>query len=73
MSETIYYFVLAAILLALVPIVPQMIRLRIKFLNFLRWRSLADWHQRHFRGFVLAARIVMASIAVVLFILGITG
>ncbi|MBU8933975.1 MAG: hypothetical protein KOO62_08195 [candidate division Zixibacteria bacterium] len=73
MSETIYYFIIAAILVALIPIVPKFLCLRIKILRFLRWKSLADWHARHFGGLVIAVRAIMGVIAIVVLILGIKG
>lgn len=70
MSESAYLFIIAAICLALIPIAPKMIALRIKMLRAIEWNSLAGWHQRNLIGFVLIARIVMAVAAVILVVLG---
>ncbi|MHC4500989.1 MAG: hypothetical protein ACYS21_17960 [Planctomycetota bacterium] len=73
MKESVYYFIVAAVLLALIPIVPKMIAFRIRVLHFLRWKSLASWHERNFRGFVIGVRLIMVAIALTLIIVASTG
>lgn len=73
MKESVYYFLVAAVLLALIPIVPKMITLRIRVLRFLRWKTLASWHERNFRGFVIGVRLTMAVIALTLITIASTG
>jgi hypothetical protein len=69
MNEEIYYLILAALMLALIPIVPQMIRLRIAVLRVLHWNWLADVHEKDFGGWVAVVRIIMAAIALVMIVL----
>lgn len=70
MAATIYYFVAGAILLGLIPLVPQLLRLRIRALRFIHWQRLADWHQRNFATLVVVLRIVMAAIGLFVLSLG---
>ena len=73
MSEHVYYIIVTAILAGLIPLVPRMICLRIKVLNWLRWTWLADWHQRNFKPLVIIVRVIILTIAMVMLVLGITG
>ena len=72
MTAPTLFYLGAALLLILIPFAPGMMRLRIKLLRWLRWNCLADFHQRHFKGIVLAARIIMLVFAVTLTIFGVT-
>ena len=67
MAEVYYYLIAGVILLAVVPLVPKFVRLRIRALRFVHWYCLADWHERHFKVLVPVVRIIMAVIAAVLF------
>jgi hypothetical protein len=66
MDKQSYYLIIAAILFVLIPLVPHMLRLRIKVLRWLHWNWLADRHERHLGGLVTAVRIIFLAIAVYL-------
>ncbi len=68
--ESAFLIVMAVVLVLLLPLVPKMQEFRIRSLRFVRLKAAADWHQRHFAGTVLFARISMVVVAVVLFALG---
>ena len=69
MTKQAYYLIVAAILLVLIPLVPQLLRIRIALLRKIRWTWLADLNERNFGGFVIASRIIMLVIAAVLAVL----
>jgi hypothetical protein len=73
MDKSYYFFIVAAIFVAIIPLVSKMMALRIKMLRFLRLNWLADWHQRNFHGFVIAVRVILGVLAIVLVVLGLTG
>lgn len=73
MPEHVLFFIAAAVLLALIPLVPSMMRLRIAVLRWLHWNWLAQLHERHFDGFTLAARMVLAAAALIALILVLTN
>ena len=56
----------ALLLLILIPFAPNLVRLRIRILRWLRWNWAANLLENHFRGWVLLFRIVLFVIAVVL-------
>ena len=64
------WFVFATLLLILVPLAPKLVRLRIRFLRWLRWTWAADLLENHFDGWVLFLRIALAGIAAVFVVLG---
>lgn len=66
MSEAIYLFIIAAVLILLIPLVPRLLAFRIRALRFLHLRSLADWHVRHFGGVILGIRIGIVIVAAAL-------
>lgn len=71
--KPIYLFIIAGIMLALIPMAPKMLELRIRILRFMRLNRLADWHHRHSMGFILAGRLIMVAMAVLLVFAGIGG
>lgn len=73
MSNSTYLIIVGVISLALVSIVPQMLTLRIRVLRFLRWESMADWHERHRAGMTAGVRITLAIIGIVLIVIGVSG
>ncbi len=73
MEKQTYYLILAAILFALVPFVPQMLRVRVAMLRWLRWNWLADRHERHIGGLTMAARIILLALAAYLVYLAFTN
>ncbi|MCK5125621.1 MAG: hypothetical protein KAR42_05155 [candidate division Zixibacteria bacterium] len=71
MHTAIYHFGLAALIAALIPIVPKMVTLRIWILRKLHLRWFANFHEKYFDGMVIAVRVILAVIAVILIGLGI--
>lgn len=63
-------FGIAILLLCLVPLAPKLVRLRIRFLRWLRWNWAADLLENRFQGWVLFFRIMLLVVAVVLLYLG---
>jgi len=61
---------LAVFLLILVPLMPKLVRLRIRVLRWLHWDWAVNLLEKHFDGWVLAFRIVLSVVAVVLLYLG---
>ena len=55
---------LAALVLALIPLVPELVRLRIRFLRWIRWTSAADVLDNHFAGWCWFYRVVLGLVAV---------
>jgi len=64
--EPVYAFSIAGLLVLLIPIAPKIVSFRIRALRFLHFHWLANWHERHFEGFVTAVRVILAVIAVAL-------
>jgi hypothetical protein len=71
MDENLYYAIVAAVLVILIPIVPKMVRVRIAALRWLRWNRLADIHEQGFNPIVIAVRVIMLALAVYLFVLAV--
>jgi len=70
MSQATLLIIVSIIVLALVPIVPQMMSLRIGVLNAIGLRGLAAWHDRHRALLVPVVRVFLAALAVALFLTG---
>jgi len=64
-----FYIILAVVLSLVLPLVPQMVRLRIRVLQWLGWNRLAAFHEEGFRRIVLVVRLIM--LAIILLLLGI--
>ena len=73
MEKNIVYLVLAALIVFIIPIVPQMVRVRIAVLRFLKLNVFADFHERFYNGLVMVVRIFLAVLAIVLLILAAGG
>jgi hypothetical protein len=56
--------------LILVPLAPQLVRLRIRFLKWLRWNWAVNLLEKHFNGWVLFLRIALIVVAAVLLYVG---
>jgi len=69
MGEHVYYILVAAILVAMLPLVPKMIALRTRVLYALHLKSLACWHERNSGTLVVVVRLILATIAAVLVVL----
>lgn len=66
----ILLFALAILSLILIPFAPQLVRLRIRFLRWLRWNWAVNLLEKNFDGWVWFFRIVLLVIAVVMFYIG---
>jgi hypothetical protein len=63
-------FALAILSLTLIPLAPNLVRLRIRFLRWLRWNWAVNLLETHFDRCVLLRRIALLVVAVVLFYIG---
>ena len=59
-------FGLAILLVILIPFVPALLRLRIRFFRWIHWTWAFDVHEKYFDGLVLFARITMFLLAALL-------
>lgn len=73
MQQSTVLLSLAVVLLALIPLVPKMIQLRVRVLHFVRLDGLANWHERNVRAITFGVRILLGLLAIVLGYLGVTG
>ncbi len=63
-------FALAILSLILIPLAPNLLRLRIRFLKWIHWNWAVNLLERHFQGWVLLFRIILFVIAAMLFYAG---
>ena len=70
MDTQVLFFILAGVMLLLLPLVPKMMSLRIRILRFLHLRWLADFHEKYRRGLIIAVRVILVGMAGVLTALG---
>ena len=63
-------FALAILSLILIPLAPNLVRLRIRFLKWIHWNWAVNLLERHFQGWVLFFRIILFVIAAMLFYAG---
>ena len=61
--------VFAALALLLIPCVPELVRLRIRFLRWIRWTSAANRLDDHFAGWCWFYRVTLGVVAAALFFL----
>ena len=73
MSKTTVYYLSAALIAGIIPIVPYILRLRIRILRFFRWQAFADWHERHARPIIFGVRIFMGALALYLLVMGLSS
>ena len=59
MEGKILFIGLGAVMLCLIPLVPKLLRFRIRVLQGLRFEWLARFHERHFSVLVLVVRFVL--------------
>ena len=64
------FFVIAFLLLTLIPFMPKLLRLRIRVLRWLHWTWVANLLEDHFQTWVLIFRIVLIVAAAVFFCIG---
>ena len=57
---------LAILALLLIPLVPGLLRFRIRFFRWVHWDWAADVHERHFSGLVSGARVALFVVAIIL-------
>ena len=58
---------LAALALLLIPWVPELVRLRIRFLRWIHWKWAADLLDDHFAGWCWFFRVALGVVAAALF------
>lgn len=66
-----YIVLFALAILALIPLAPKLVRLRIKILRWLHWNWAANLLENHFEGWVLFVRIALFIIALGLLYIGV--
>ena len=66
MTKEVALIIVAILLFVLIPIVPNMVRLRVKFLRWLKWNKIADWHEKHITVLTPILRSVLVVIGVIL-------
>jgi hypothetical protein len=59
MDWHIYFIIFYVVMFLLMPFVPKMLRFRIRLLEKLHLYWFADFHRRHFEGFVTGVRAAM--------------
>jgi hypothetical protein len=65
MTRSYVFYGLAVLLGVLIPLVPQLVRLRITVLRKLHLTRLADFHERHLGGLTWFIRGILAVAAIV--------
>ena len=60
-------------LVALVTVIPQLLRLRLRFFKWIHWTWAARVLEEHFERWVIAIRIFLVGLAVVLFLFGVAS
>lgn len=66
MSQKLALFIVAGLMLGMIPIAPKILALRIRVHRFLHLGGLADWHERHCRVLLVIARLLLVAVALVL-------
>lgn len=56
---------IAILSIVLIPLIPKLLRIRLRFLKWLHWDSAANLLEDHFQGWVLFVRIALFAVAVV--------
>ena len=57
--------VIVILSIILIPVVPKLLRLRLRFLRWISWTWAADLLETHFQGWVLFGRIALFAVAMV--------
>lgn len=70
METNIEYIVIAFILAIMIFIAPQMVRLKIRSLNWMRLRGLARLHEKCFKPIVITVRSALLVLSVYLILIG---
>ena len=66
----IVLFALAILVVALMPLVPHAVRLRIRVLRWIGWNWAANLLEKNFDDWVMFGRVVIVVMAIVLFCAG---
>ena len=61
---------IASVFLVLIPLVPKLVRLRIRFMRWIHWEWAAKLLEDHFQGWCWFFRIVFFAIATALLLNG---
>ena len=61
---------LAILALILIPFIPELLRLRIKFFRYVHWRWAVDVHEKYFDDLVISIRVGLLLVAAVLIYFG---
>ena len=56
----------AVLVLLLIPLVPELVRLRIRFLRWIHWTSAANLLDDHFAGWCWFYRVALGVVAIAL-------
>ncbi|MEE9441642.1 MAG: hypothetical protein V3V99_03140 [candidate division Zixibacteria bacterium] len=70
MEPNMEYIAVAIVLAILIPLVPYIVKVRIRVLNWLRLKGLAKVHEKGFRPIVITIRSLLLVLAVYLLLLG---
>lgn len=73
MEKNTILALIAALLIVLLPLVPSMVRLRIRVLRWMGLESLAKFHERGFRTIVIAVRVILACLIIALLVVVTAG
>ena len=65
MDNTLVLVFIPAVMVALLPIVPQMVEFRIRVLEWIGWTSMAELHQNAFSQIVISVRVVLVLLGLV--------
>jgi hypothetical protein len=68
-----WLFVIAIVLLILIPFMPRLVRLRIRLLRWLHWSWAANLLEKHFQTWVLVFRIVLIVATAVFLYIGLVN
>jgi hypothetical protein len=71
MTESTIFIISGVVFLALIPLVPKMVRFRIAVLRWLHWNWFAELFERNFDAFTWAIRAILLVAGVVLVGIGI--
>ena len=63
-------FALAIVSLILIPLMPKLVRLRIRILRWLHWNWAANLLEKYFDGWVLTFRVILFMVAAALLYAG---
>ena len=66
-TQSTIVFIIALLTVALIPLAPKLLRVRIRFLRWLHLDWFANLHENHFRTWVIIIRVTLAIVALLLF------